>query len=69
MMMRMLTHRQPVEAAHELHIAPEPTEAQKKRARFGTMFTLHALFNRAGIRHENEHTLICSGYVKTRDRF
>jgi len=47
----------------------EPTEAEKKRRRFGTMFMLHALLNRAGIDHENKHTLICSGYVKTKDRF
>ena len=47
----------------------EPTEAQKKRDRFGTMFMLHALLNRAGVDHENKHTLICSGYVKTKDRF
>lgn len=47
----------------------EPTEAEKKRQRFGTMFTLHALLSRAGVDHENKHTLICSGYVKTKDRF
>jgi len=47
----------------------EPTEAQKKRVRFGTMFTLHQMLNRAGVKHENADTLICSGYVKTKDRF
>ena len=46
-----------------------PTEQQKKRRRFGTMFMLHALLNNARIEHENKHTLICSGYVKTKDRF
>jgi len=49
-------------------VAP-PTEQQKKRRRFGTMFMLHALMNNAGIDHENKHTLICSGYVKTKERF
>lgn len=62
-------YRWTAERAEVPYIAPEPTEAQKKRAQFGSMFTLHALFNQAGIRHENEHTLTCSGYVKTRDRF
>ena len=43
---------------------PEPTEAEKKRSHFGVMFTLHALLNRAGVDHENKHTLTCMGYVK-----
>lgn len=47
----------------------EPTEAEKKRSRFGSMFTLHALMNRAGIKHENDMTLKCSGYIKTKERF
>lgn len=51
------------------HIAPEPTEAEKKRSRFGSMFMLHQMLNRAGVKHENAGTLICSGYRKTKDRF
>lgn len=47
----------------------EQTNAQKKRGRFSTMFTLHALMNRAGVKHENSHTLTCFGYIKTKDRF
>ena len=47
----------------------EPSNQEKKRRRFGTMFTLHALLNRAGVDHENKHTLTCMGYVKTKDRF
>lgn len=63
-----------IETCGEIHIPRwggivEPTLAQKKRARFGTMFTLHQLLNRAGVKHENADTLICSGYMKTRDRF
>lgn len=47
----------------------KPSDAEKKRRRFGTMFTLHALLNRAGVDHENKHTLTCMGYVKTKDCF
>lgn len=47
----------------------EPTNAEKKRSRFGTMFALHALLNRAGVDHENKHTLTCMGYIKSKDRF
>lgn len=48
---------------------PEPTVAQKKRSRFSTMFTLHQMLNRAGVQHENKNSLICSGYIKSKDRF
>lgn len=47
----------------------EKTDAEKKRDRFGTMFTLHQMLNRAGVSHENADSLPCSGYVRTKRRF
>ena len=49
-------------------VKPEPTNAEKKRQFFGVMYTLHALMNRANIKHENSHTMTCMGY-KSSERF
>ena len=57
------------EEKYDFRPKPEPTNAEKKRNRFGSMVLLHALMNNAKIEHENKHTLLCSGYVKTKDRF
>jgi hypothetical protein len=47
----------------------EETETEKKLNQFRGMSSLHALFNRAGVEHENVGRRGATGFMKSKERF